>query len=379
MDSIRVEAKTVADAVTEASIQLGTSSDNIEYTVISEGSRGFFGIGGKKAVIDAKKKFTDDDLMKEVFGSSDKPEKAKREPKKEVRKEEVRKETKNDFKKDFKKEFKKEVRTETPQKKEAAPEMAAEPKKEERREPKKEFTREKREFRESSKEKKPEAETASAPEQAETEPKTPRVPADPEEAKRRAVDFLKEMFRVMEMNVEIRAEFAEDTLSVEIEGEDMGLLIGKRGQTLDSLQYLTSLVVNTGKASYVRVKLDTEDYRSRRKATLENLAKNIAMKVKKTRRPVFLEPMNPYERRIIHSALQNDPYVTTHSEGDEPNRRVVVTPKKGRSEGRPQERSGYRQRRPRPEGSYRTRREHEAFPQPQETAPAETQAEAPQE
>ena len=375
MDSIRVEAKTVADAVTEASIQLGTSSDNIEYTVISEGSRGFFGIGGKKAVIDAKKKFTDDDLMKEVFGSSDKPEKAKREPKKEVRKEEVRKETKNDFKK----EFKKEVRTETPQKKEAAPEMAAEPKKEERREPKKEFTREKREFRESSKEKKPEAETASAPEQAETEPKTPRVPADPEEAKRRAVDFLKEMFRVMEMNVEIRAEFAEDTLSVEIEGEDMGLLIGKRGQTLDSLQYLTSLVVNKGKASYVRVKLDTEDYRSRRKATLENLAKNIAMKVKKTRRPVFLEPMNPYERRIIHSALQNDPYVTTHSEGDEPNRRVVVTPKKGRSEGRPQERSGYRQRRPRPEGSYRTRREHEAFPQPQETAPAETQAEAPQE
>ena len=379
MDSIRVEAKTVADAVTEASIQLGTSSDNIEYTVISEGSRGFFGIGGKKAVIDAKKKFTDDDLMKEVFGSSDKPEKAKRELKKEVRKEEVRKETKNDFKKDFKKEFKKEVRTETPQKKEAAPEMAAEPKKEERREPKKEFTREKREFRESSKEKKPEAETASAPEQAETEPKTPRVPADPEEAKRRAVDFLKEMFRVMEMNVEIRAEFAEDTLSVEIEGEDMGLLIGKRGQTLDSLQYLTSLVVNKGKASYVRVKLDTEDYRSRRKATLENLAKNIAMKVKKTRRPVFLEPMNPYERRIIHSALQNDPYVTTHSEGDEPNRRVVVTPKKGRSEGRPQERSGYRQRRPRPEGSYRTRREHEAFPQPQETAPAETQAEAPQE
>lgn len=381
MDSIRVEAKTVADAVTEASIQLGTSSDNIEYTVISEGSRGFFGIGGKKAVIDAKKKFTDDDLMKEVFGSSDKPEKAKREPKKEVRKEEVRKETKNDFKKDFKKEFKKEVRTETPQKKEAAPEMAAEPKKEERREPKKEFTREKREFRESSKEKKPEAEPeiASAPEQAETEPKTPRVPADPEEAKRRAVDFLKEMFRVMEMNVEIRAEFAEDTLSVEIEGEDMGLLIGKRGQTLDSLQYLTSLVVNKGKASYVRVKLDTEDYRSRRKATLENLAKNIAMKVKKTRRPVFLEPMNPYERRIIHSALQNDPYVTTHSEGDEPNRRVVVTPKKGRSEGRPQERSGYRQRRPRPEGSYRTRREHEAFPQPQETAPAETQAEAPQE
>ena len=326
MDSIRVEAKTVADAVTEASIQLGTSSDNIEYTVISEGSRGFFGIGGKKAVIDAKKKFTDDDLMKEVFGSSDKPEKVKREPKKEVRKEEVRKETKNDFKKDFKKEFKKEARTEAPQKKEAAPEMAAEPKKEERREPKKEFTREKREFRENSKEKKPETEpeTASAPEQEETELKTPRVPADPEEAKRRAVDFLKEMFRVMEMNVEIRAEFAEDTLAVEIEGEDMGLLIGKRGQTLDSLQYLTSLVVNKGKANYIRVKLDTEDYRRRRKETLENLARGIAYKVKKTRKPVVLEPMNPYERRIIHSALQGNKYVETVSEGEEPYRHVVV-------------------------------------------------------
>lgn len=326
MDSIRVEAKTVADAVTEASIQLGTSSDNIEYTVISEGSRGFFGIGGKKAVIDAKKKFTDDDLMKEVFGSSDKPEKAKREPKKEVRKEEVRKETKNDFKKDFKKEFKKEARTEAPQKKEAAPEMAAEPKKEERREPKKEFTREKREFRENSKEKKPETEpeTASAPEQEETELKTPRIPADPEEAKRRAVDFLKEMFRVMEMNVEIRAAFAEDTLAVEIEGEDMGLLIGKRGQTLDSLQYLTSLVVNKGKANYIRVKLDTEDYRRRRKETLENLARGIAYKVKKTRKPVVLEPMNPYERRIIHSALQGNKYVETVSEGEEPYRHVVV-------------------------------------------------------
>lgn len=353
MDSIRVEAKTVADAVTEASIQLGTSSDNIEYTVISEGSRGFFGIGGKKAVIDAKKKFTDDDLMKEVFGSSDKPEKAKREPKKEVRKEEVRKETKNDFKKDFKKEFKKEVRTETPQKKEAAPEMAAEPKKEERREPKKEFTREKREFRESSKEKKPEAETASAPEQAETEPKTPRVPADPEEAKRRAVTFLTDMFRVMDMQIEVHASFEDDTLSVDLSGEEMGLLIGKRGQTLDSLQYLTSLVVNKGKASYVRVKLDTEDYRNRRKATLENLAKNIAFKVKKTRRPVFLEPMNPYERRIIHSALQNDPYVTTHSEGEEPNRKVVVTPRRknerggnegGRREYRRSDRSEYTRR-----------------------------------
>jgi len=108
----------------------------------------------------------------------------------------------------------------------------------------------------------------------------------------------------------------------------MGILIGKRGQTLDSLQYLTSLVVNKGKSAYVRVKVDTENYRNRRKETLENLARNIAGKVKRTRKPVFLEPMNPYERRIIHSALQNDPYVSTHSEGEEPYRKVVITLKK---------------------------------------------------
>lgn len=356
MDSIRVEAKTVADAVTEASIQLGTSSDNIEYTVIDEGSRGFFGIGGRKAVIEAKKKFTDDDLMKEVFGQ----EKAKKEPKKENRKEEVKKEVKKETKKEIKKEVKKEEPVKEPKK-------APQPMPEQKREAKKDFHKEKKA------EAAPKAEAEPMKEVQAEEPetvRTPRVPADPEEAKRRASEFLKEMFRVMEMNVEIRTEFAEDTLSVEIEGEDMGLLIGKRGQTLDSLQYLTSLVVNKGKASYVRVKLDTEDYRNRRKATLENLAKNIAFKVKKTRRPVFLEPMNPYERRIIHSALQNDPYVTTHSEGDEPNRRVVVTPRKGRGEGRPQERTEYRQRRPRREGGYRERKEQEAPVQTAESGEA---------
>lgn len=115
---------------------------------------------------------------------------------------------------------------------------------------------------------------------------------------------------------------------MDLSGDEMGVLIGKRGQTLDSLQYLISLVVNKGTTEYIRVKVDTENYRQRRRETLENLAKNIAYKVKRTRRPVSLEPMNPYERRIIHSALQNDKYVTTHSEGDEPFRRVVVTPKR---------------------------------------------------
>ena len=142
--------------------------------------------------------------------------------------------------------------------------------------------------------------------------------------------FLSEVFAAMDLTVVIDAKFDEEekVLAVDLSGDEMGVLIGKRGQTLDSLQYLISLVVNKDSDDYIRVKVDTENYRQRRKETLENLAKNISYKVKRTKRPVSLEPMNPYERRIIHSALQNDRYVTTHSEGEEPFRRVVVTLKK---------------------------------------------------
>jgi len=145
--------------------------------------------------------------------------------------------------------------------------------------------------------------------------------------------FLCDVFTAMGIKVEILTKYNDSlkSLEVELSGDEMGVLIGKRGQTLDSLQYLISLVVNKGTSEYIRVKVDTENYRQRRRETLENLAKNIAYKVKRTRRPVSLEPMNPYERRIIHSALQNDRYVTTHSEGDEPFRRVVVTPKRENS------------------------------------------------
>ena len=153
---------------------------------------------------------------------------------------------------------------------------------------------------------------------------------DAREVEEAAKKFLGEVFDAMEMEVIVDARYddAEKALDVDMRGEEIGILIGKRGQTLDSLQYLVSLVVNRGQADYIRVKLDTENYRQRRKETLENLAKNIAYKVKRTKRPVSLEPMNPYERRIIHSALQNDRYVTTHSEGEEPFRRVVVSLKK---------------------------------------------------
>ncbi|SFB23662.1 spoIIIJ-associated protein [Acetitomaculum ruminis DSM 5522] len=145
-----------------------------------------------------------------------------------------------------------------------------------------------------------------------------------------AVEFLEKVFDTMNLRVTIDTDFDEDgsSINIELSGEDMGVLIGKRGQTLDSLQTLTSLVVNKSSDNYVRVRVDTENYRKRRKETLENLARNIAHKVKKTRRVVSLEAMNPYERRIIHSALQNDRYVSTHSEGEEPFRHVVVTLKK---------------------------------------------------
>ena len=145
-----------------------------------------------------------------------------------------------------------------------------------------------------------------------------------------AKEFLNDVFEAMELTVVVEVKYNEEekAMDIDLSGDEMGVLIGKRGQTLDSLQYLVSLVVNKDSEDYIRVKVDTENYRQRRKETLENLAKNISYKVKRTKRPVSLEPMNPYERRIIHSALQNDKYVTTHSEGEEPFRRVVVTLKR---------------------------------------------------
>ncbi len=191
------------------------------------------------------------------------------------------------------------------------------------------------EVKETKKEVKKEAvkETKEVPSEVKKEEKKEEVKqsdVNADELIAKANAFLKEVFDAMKMEVKVDTKFnaSENILDVELSGAEMGVLIGKRGQTLDSLQYLISLVVNRDVQDYIHVKVDTENYRERRKATLENLAKNISIKVKKTRQSVALEPMNPYERRIIHSALQNDRYVTTHSEGDEPFRRVVVTLKK---------------------------------------------------
>jgi len=206
-DFIRVEGKTVEEALTEATVILGTTSEMIDYEVIEKGSNGFLGIGSKPAIIKARKKMTLVD---------------------------------------------------------------------------------------------------------------------------KAIEFLENVFEKMGILVNVQGNMNDEEKTVEINltGSDMGNLIGKRGQTLDSLQYLTSLVVNKETEEYIRVKVDTENYRERRKETLENLAKNISMKVKRTKRPVKLEPMNPYERRIIHSALQDDKYVYTKSEGEDPFRHVVVMLKK---------------------------------------------------
>ena len=199
----------------------------------------------------------------------------------------------------------------------ASEEVKKEEKKAEKKEAKEEVKAEKKEEKAEKNEEKKES-------------KKEKVVVNAKEIEDKSIDFLKSVLHAMDLAAVVEANYdeEEECLNVNILGDDMGVLIGKRGQTLDSLQYLVSLVVNKQTNGYIRVKVDTENYRERRKATLENLAKNIAFKVKRTRRPVSLEPMNPYERRIIHSALQNDKYVTTHSEGEEPYRKVVVTLKK---------------------------------------------------
>lgn len=162
----------------------------------------------------------------------------------------------------------------------------------------------------------------------------------------KAKDFLRDVFDAMDLTVVIDVKYDEENRDIDIDlsGDEMGVLIGKRGQTLDSLQYLVSLVVNKDVEEYIRVKVDTENYRKRRKETLENLAKNIAYKVKRTKRPVSLEPMNPYERRIIHAVLQNDKYVETYSEGEEPFRKVVVNISKEYADMPPRRNNNYRRR-----------------------------------
>lgn len=282
MEYIEVTGKSVEEAITNACTKLGIPSDKLDYEVIDKGNSGFLGIfNSKPAKIKAREKQEEPEVK-----SVETPKKS-----------EAPVHTEKKFEKkadDFKK---------------------AEPKKEFKAEPKKEF----------KKEHKP-AEVKEAP-KAEAQPKAEPFTAEQKEVIKKDIkEFLNNMFGAMNMEVKADITFddEENSVNVDLSGDNMGVLIGKRGQTLDSIQYLTSLVINKNSEKYVRVKLDTENYRKRRKETLESLAKNIAYKVKRSRRPVSLEPMNPYERRIIHSALQADKFVSTRSEGEEPFRHVVV-------------------------------------------------------
>ncbi len=278
MDFKEYTAKTVDDAITNATMELGITSDKLEYEVIEKGSAGFLGIGSKPAKIKARQKTEAADIANEIKEKVVKVSKEVKETKeakelkevKPVKFEKTEKVEKND--KYEKKSYNKEPKVEKVQNK--------------------------------------------------TESKPSTLSND--EVERTTKEFLSKVFAAMGLNVEINVAFEEDCVNVDLSGDDMGMLIGKRGQTLDSLQYLLSLVINKENEGYLRVKLDTENYRERRRKTLENLARNIAFKVKRTKRPVSLEPMNPYERRVIHSALQNDRYVYTKSEGEEPFRHVVV-------------------------------------------------------
>lgn len=279
MEFREFSAKTVDEAITKASIEFETSSENLEIQVISQGKAGFLGFGAKPAIIRAGKKEEEEILHEDV------------------------------------KEAKEPAKKSAPARKEEKKEQKRDHKKEQRKEPKRENT----------------VKVQDVPAEKEEKPREERkvllrTEEEIAEIKDEAVKFLSGVFKAMGLQVEIKIEYKNEdgNLDIDFEGEDMGILIGKRGQTLDSLQYLTSLVVNKGRQGYIRVKLDTEDYRNRRKETLENLARSIAYKVRKTRKPVSLEPMNPYERRIIHSALQGNRYVETYSEGNEPYRHVVV-------------------------------------------------------
>ena len=298
MEYIEITEKSLEEAITKACIDLETTSDMLDYEVV-EKSSGLLGIFNKSVKIKARK-MTEEELAKKK-ADEEAAKKAEEEKKAAV-----------------------EAAKKAEEEKKAATEAAK----------KEEVASSNNDASNSASEAKT-AETSSE----ETKVKAPEKELTHEEIETRINTFLGDMFSAMGMEVttEITYDTEEDCVDIELKGDNMGLLIGKRGQTLDSIQYLTSLVLNKGHNKYVRIKVDTENYRTRRKETLENLAKNIAYKVKRNRRPVSLEPMNPYERRIIHSALQNDKLVSTKSEGEEPFRHVVVFMDK--------EKSGYNNRR----------------------------------
>ncbi len=312
-------AKTKEEAITSACLSFGVTSDMLDFIVDEEGASGFFGIGQKDAVIRAR-----------VRGEEPEEEKAA-EKKEEAPKTAVPED-------DGKPHIKTLDEIEAKAREAAANGSPAYEEKKERSERDRDRGRRGRRGRKNDRKEHIKEETIPVvPDYTPSVPKPEKevVPRTEEEIAvitKDAEQFLTDVFTAMDIDVEKTIAYDAETgvLGCEFAGEEMGVLIGKRGQTLDALQYLTSLVVNKRQKEYVRVKLDTEEYRRRRKDTLESLAKNIARKVERSHRAVALEPMNPYERRIIHSVLQSRNGIETYSEGEEPYRRVVVTPKKNR-------------------------------------------------
>ena len=358
---IEITEKTLEEAITTACRKLSVTSDRLDYVVIQREKSGFLGIGAKPAIIKARAKVsaqTAQAILDDVISKAEKriqkentakdsmKEKALKDktPKESVSKTETEKASADAKKKAEKKaeKIEKAVKSENKEKEKAEKTEQKDREKEAKKNNKKKNKKaasQKKASQEADPAVKNATEAAAAVEKdTESEAPAPKKKAAvPQltdekisEIKKIANTFLTDVFKAMDMDVEISEDYQKETgvLTVNMEGEDMGVLIGKRGQTLDSLQYLVSLVVNKGVDGYIHVKADTENYRERRKKTLENLAKNIAFKVKRTRQPVALEPMNPYERRIIHSSLQNEKYITTYSEGEEPYRKVVVALKK---------------------------------------------------
>ncbi len=342
MDMITVTAKTLDEAITQALIELGTTSDNLEYTVVEKGSSGFFGLFGKDVVIQAKKKKEDD--IDELFASiteelEESEDLIKNEPKakKDNQKDQqYQQKEKKEQKKDKKQHDNKQKAEDNAQPSVKA-DKTVKPEKSEKSEKTEKTDKAVKPEKTEKTEKAPKPEKTERSERPEKAEKTEKpVKIDYEQCEITAKEFLSEVFDAMGMEVALKTSYDEQEreLTIEMSGDNMGVLIGKRGQTLDALQYLVSLVVNKKTEGYLRVKLDTENYRERRKETLETLAKNIAYKVKRTRKSVSLEPMNPYERRIIHSALQGDKYVVTRSEGEDPYRHVVISLKHDGKENR---------------------------------------------
>ena len=346
-DKITVSAKTLDEAITKALIELQTTSDHLQYEIVQKESSGFLGfIGAKPCVIRARvmseeeeRKIAAEKVSAEKAAAKAAADKAAAEKASQTQKATVQKSDpkKSVSEKESAGKVSGNTREEQPERQNGKPE---------RRE-KKEFQRKEGGRKEQSSKQEDAAKQVKLEEADQTEivqKERPAVKVNEEAVKKAAKDFLLQVFGAMGMEVSIETVYdaGERELQVMMSGDDMGILIGKRGQTLDSLQYLVSLVVNKETEGYLRVKLDTENYRERRKETLETLARNISYKVKRTKHPVSLEPMNPYERRIIHSALQNDRYVVTRSEGEDPFRHVVISLKKDSYSGSRKERYGSR-------------------------------------